>query len=160
MFDPIALQAHHSSIKEHGCCRIAGCGVCGSRGALTDAENTGDRGPAVSPPRRARLQKLDAVLVALDDRSLDVLLWIASRLPASKLRATCEEIAARGWVRPDAQDVKVPMGPEDRALAELLSVVRTIEGLLFRDSEGRPVVTPRRSREEVLGDAARRGGAK
>lgn len=34
MINPIALQAHHSSIKEHGCCRIAGCGVCGSRGAV------------------------------------------------------------------------------------------------------------------------------
>ena len=122
---------------------------------VADVENDGDRGPA---PHRVRLQKLDAATVGLDARSLDVLLWIASRLPAMKLRTACEKATARGWVRPDAQDVKVPVGPEDRALAELLGVVRTIEGLPFRDAEGRPAVTPRRSREEVLADAARGAG--
>lgn len=119
-----------------------------------DVENDGDRGVA---PHRVRLQKLDAATVNLDARSLDVLLWIASQLPAAKLRTACEEATARGWVRPDARHVEVPVGPEDRARAELLGVVRTIEGLLFRDAEGKPAVTPRRSREEVLADAAARG---
>lgn len=129
-----------------------------------DVENDGDRGPrasrdaapAIGELRCVRLQKLDAATADLDASSLDVLLWIASQLPAAKLRAACEQATATGWVARGAKDNPAQRTEVDGARAALLAAVRAIEPLV-----GAPR-TVRRDRDDVLADeAARRaGGAK
>lgn len=131
-------------------------------GGLADVENDGDRGPRARPLSNedaARASQVAALMSAagpLDLASLRVLTWIAGQLPAVKLRAACEAATATGWCRSDDPEPKARRTRVDGARTALLGAVREVEALLFRDDKGRPIVTARRERCDVLADEVER----
>ena len=129
---------------------------------VADVDNDGDRGPRARPlstEDAARASQVAALMSAagpLDLASLRVLTWIAGQLPATKLRAACEEATATGWCRSDDPEPKARRTRVDGARTALLGAVREVEALLFRDDTGRPIVTARRERCDVLADEVER----
>lgn len=129
---------------------------------VADVDNDGDRGPRARPlstEDAARASQVAALMSAcgpLDVASLRVLTWIAEQLPVAKLRAACEEATATGWCGSHDPDPKVRRTRVDGARTALLGAAREVEALLFRDDKGRPIVTARRERGDVLADEVER----
>lgn len=97
--------------------------------------------------RRRIVERVDTL--GADD--LAALAWIVEQLPSDKLRASCEEVTARGWCSSSATRVVVPTTPADHTRAALLSVVRLVSRIVVgRDHPAR------RERGAVLADEATR----
>lgn len=103
--------------------------------------------PDVAAFRARIVERVDT----LGPDDLAAVAWIVEQLPGEQLRASCEEVTARGWCSSSATRVVVPTTLTDHTRAALLSVLRDVSRLVLRR-----IYPAHRTREEVLSDEASR----
>ena len=135
---------------------------------LADVENDGDRGPR---PSRDPLASIDAAasgqharavaglveaVAGLHVDEIRALTWLVQQLPGRKLRASCEEASARGWVDRGQKDVDWQATPEELARSSWLGTWRAVIALVIGPSSSVAGDVARRDREDVLRDERER----